>query len=220
MSWLSDNWKRVINPIGPEIEKKIKSDVERWDIGGKRAAERAATEMEARARAVVDEMPTYEIAPEAQQLQELTAQRASDLRTTGADIESLAGSRAGMSQYGGALDMREAMRESTGAAIGDITQLGGSGVSSMGAAARMASSNIGALRDIASQNQMFRDQAQRDYLQSLRERVGLEGQATGLEAQGLQTMISEKDKVYQSDLEKARAQQQLEITLAGNALAQ
>jgi len=223
MSWLKDNWEKAFDYMSPEQGDKLRNKLESTDIKGYLQKKKFQIAMaqggDAKARAIAAATPIYSITPEAEQLQGLFSDRASELRDTGADIESMANARSGMSQYGGALDQRQVLRDTTRSGVRDITNIGGSSASVLGSVAGLEAQNVSAMRDIAAQNQMFRDQAQRDYLQSLNERVGLEAQATGMEAQGLQSMISEKDKVYQSKLDRIKQVQQTEITLAGNTLA-
>jgi hypothetical protein len=169
-------------------------------------------------RNLVATTPIYTPPEEVAQLQQLYSQQATDLRSTGQEITDIASARAGQSLYGGGA-VREDIRRSTAAGVQDLQTVAGSSASFLGGISQLGQSNIQSQRNIAMQNAQFRDQAQRDYLQSLRERAGLEAQATGMETTGLQVGISEADKVYQSELERMRAMQQLEITLAGNELA-
>jgi hypothetical protein len=159
----------------------------------------------------------YEPPEELAQLQQLYSETAGGLRETGQEIQDIAQSRAGMYSYG-AGRYKQALREGAASTISDVTRVGGANVSSQAIAGKLGVQQMQGMRDIAMQNQLFRDQASSDYMQSLQERIGIEQQASQFDVAGLQAGISEADKVYQSKLDRVRMWQQLEITLAGNVL--
>ena len=169
-------------------------------------------------RADVESTPVYQPPEEVNQLQQLYSQSAASLRESGQNVQDISQARAGQASYGGGR-YQQALRQGSRAAVSDVTMAGGGNISTQGAITQIGAQGMQSMRDIAVQNQQFRDQAGRDYMQSLQERIGIEQQATGIEMAGLQVGISESDKVYQSELEKARMGQQLEITLAGASLA-
>lgn len=162
--------------------------------------------------------PAYTPPEEVSALENLYSTQAQNLRDTGENITDISRAKSSQFMYGGG-EAQRGVRGATSAAVGDIQAAAGSSASFLGAISQLGQSNVQSMRNIAMQNQAFRDQSQRDYMQSLSERLSMESQAVGLESQGLQVGITESDKVYQSELERARASQQLEIVLAGNELA-
>lgn len=194
-----------------------------WISGwtGKRGADEKKAEYEQSMEdliASVAEEEVYQSPAEVAELQKLYSTQASELRTTGQEVASVAESKANQFSYGAGA-ARQDVRSTTASAVQDLTTASGTSSSYLGALTQLGVSNTQSMRDLAVQNQQYRDQSQRDYLQALREKAGLESQAVSLEAQGLQVGISEADKVYESELERTRMLQNLEIALAGNKLA-
>lgn len=145
---------------------------------------------------------TYQIAPEAYQLQDMLTSQAEN-------IEGIAGMRAGMSEAPGSAIQRENIRQMMESASRDIIESGGSNASALGAIGNMRAQEMGALRDLAVQGQEYRDQAKREYLQALQT-------SAGMQAQGLGVMMDERGKVFESELDKQRTLEQFMLTDLGN----
>lgn len=180
---------------------------------------RRSSQMEAMLLQSLQGAPTYQAPEEALQFQELMAEQATGLREYGQKIEDVASSRAGMAEAPGAAIQRENVQQMMQSASQDIIQAGGASASTLGAISQMRTQEMSALRDIAVQGQQFKDQAQRDYMQALMQSAGIGTQAAQLEGTGLQMMIGEKGKVFESELDKTRTMQQFQITQLGNQWA-
>lgn len=175
----------------------------------KRAAETAIKDSEYKSNLLKQQLldsinseKTYQIAPEAYQLQDMLTSQAED-------IEGIASMRAGMSEAPGVSIQRENIRQMMESAARDIIESGGSNASALGAIGNMRAQEMGALRDLAVQGQEYRDQAKREYLQALQT-------SAGMQAQGLGVMIDEKSKVFESELDKQRTLEQFMLTDLGN----
>jgi len=185
----------------------------------KQQAEARSAQMEAMLLQSLQGAPTYQTPEEALRFQELTAESAAGIRGYGQKIEDIASSRAGMTEAPGSAIQRENVRQMMESASRDIIEAGGSSAATLGAITQARTQEMGALRDIAVQGQQFKDQAQRDYTQALMQSAGLGAQATQIEGTGLQMMIGEKGKVYESELDKLRTMQQFQMTQLGNEQA-
>ena len=150
--------------------------------------------------------PTYTPPEEVAQLQELLTSR-------GQQIEDIAEMRTGMAEAPGAGIQREQIRQMTESAAQDIIETGGASASALGAIAQTRASELSSLRDLAVQGQQYRDQARRDYMQAL-------GESAGLQATGLQSTIGQKEKVFESELDKLRNIQQFQMGQIGNLYTQ
>jgi hypothetical protein len=167
---------------------------------------------------LLESTPTYKIPEEAIALQKLYSETAEGIRGVGEEQQDIYGARAGQYMYGTG-EAREGIREATRYGVQDIQNVAGSSASFLGAISQLNQQSVNALRELAIQNQQYRDVAQRDYMQSIQDRISLESQATELEMSGMQNMIDEKYKVYQSELDKIRMKQQYAIVKGGNVLA-
>lgn len=168
----------------------------------------------------------YQTPEEALRLQELASQSAERLRgmsDIGQKAVDIAEFQAGLSQAPGATQAREDISGSTAQAIQSIIQAGGSNAAALGAISDVNRNQMEQLRQVAAQGEQYQSQARRDLQSALMGQAsleaGLEGQALGAETLGLQTMIGERGKEYESYLDKLRTQQQFQLTELGNAYA-
>lgn len=159
----------------------------------------------------IEGLPTYEISPEAEQRLKLLQEAGVGLTETAEEATDIARMRAGAAEAPGAGIAREDIRQSTAGQIQAIQEMGG-GASALGAVSEVGLTEQKALRDLARTTLAYRSQAESDLMSAVRSEAGIKAQAAGLEAQGLEGMIAEKDKVYQSELDKALTGVQFDIT--------
>lgn len=213
MSWLSNNWKRAFNPIGPEIENKLRSDFERWDISGKRAKAQNAAAIEAQQTDIeqsITDLPEYEISDEAKQRLALLQEAGAGLVEGAEEQTDLARMRAGMIEGPGAAQSRRDIEASTAGQVQAIQNIGGAGA--LGAATQVGLGEQAAYEDLIASNLMAKEQGESALMNALQTKAGMRREAAGLEAQGLEGMIAEKDKVFQSQLQKAQTGLQYDIS--------
>ena len=168
----------------------------------------------------------YKTPEEALRIQQLAEESAANLRGVkeiGQKAVGIAEFQAGLSQVPGEMQAREDIKGSTAQAIQSIIESGGGNAAALGAIADVNRNQMESLRQLSAQNQQYRAQATRDLQSSLMGQAsleaGIESQALGAETMGLQTLIGEKGKEYESYLDKLRTQQQYDITEIGNAYA-
>lgn len=169
----------------------------------------------------------YETPEEALKIQELSEASASQLRSIadiGQEAVDIAEFQAGLSEAPGAIQAREDIRASSATATQNIVEAGGGGAAALGAIADVNRGQMEQLRQLSASNQQYRSQALQNLQSSLMGQAQLEASvesaALGAENYGLQTMIGEKGKEYQSYLDKLRLQQQYDITQLGNLYAE
>ena len=216
MGFLKDNWKRAFNPLAPELEKKIKTDIDRWDLSGKRKrANELATQQESYAgiEEKISNIPTYQVSPEAQRRLELLQQSGSDLTQSAQEVTDIARMRAGMMEAPGSGQALSDIRQSTASQTRAIQEAGGQGF--LGTLQDIQLGERQALKDYATTGLAYKSGAETDLMRALRGQSQAEAQAAQLESQALEGMISEKDKVYQSELMKAQTGLQYDITKLG-----
>ncbi len=156
-------------------------------------------------------MSVYNISDEAQQRLDLLQSGAADLRESGQEMTDIARAQAGSYMAPGSGDALEGIQESSSRQAQAITEMGGS-PSSIGAISKVGLGEQQALRSFAKSNLAYRSEAETGLMNALRSQSQLEGQAASLESQGLEGMIAEKDKVYQSQLNKDLTSLQFDIT--------
>ena len=168
----------------------------------------------------------YETPEEAYRIQELSEKSAKNLRgisEIGQQAVDIAEAQAGASQAPGAIQAREDIRQSTAGAVQNIIESGGGGAAALGAISDVNRGEMESLRQLSAANQQYMAQAKKDLQSTLMGQAsleaGLEGQALAAETTGLQTILGEKGKEYQSYLDKLRTQQQFDIVNLGNLYA-
>lgn len=170
--------------------------------------------------------PTYQIPEEAKQLLALYqnyGQQLEGLKGYGEEATGIAKAQTGAIMPGMGI-ASEMLKGSTAGTVQNIVEAGGGGAGSLRAIAQAGQSELNAMRDLAIQNQQYRQQAESEYRQSLLSQAGLEssllGQSANMQAAGLGMMIGEKGKQYQSELDKTRNLQQFDIVQLGNKIAE
>lgn len=200
--------------IGSQIVKKRKAEQE---IGATTSAIRES----------ISETPTYEIPAETQQLLELYQQTGAQLEGLtglGQEATDIAKLQASMAEAPGMGIAREQIKGSTAGTVQNVLEAGGGSANVLAAVAQAGQNELNVMRDLAVQNQQFKQQATDEYRQALMSQAGLESslltQSAALQGQGLEAMIGQRGMVYQSELEKARTLQQFDITQLGNLMAE
>lgn len=193
----------------------------------KKEAESQITGLTQDIRSQIESTPTYQIPEETQQLLDLyktTGEQLQGLSSLGKEATSIAKAESGASEMPGTALARRQIEAGTAGTVQNIVEAGGGSTASLGAIAQAGQNELNAMRDLAFQNQQFKQQASDEYKQALMNQAGLESsllsQSANLQAAGLQTMIGQKGLQYQSELDKARTLQQFDITQLGNLMAQ
>lgn len=162
----------------------------------------------------IADLQTYEISPEAEQRLKLLDQSGVDLREAGQEQTDIARSQAGVVEAPGSSQALKDIRASTAGQIQNIQQMGG-GAGSLGAISQVGLTEQKAMKDFAKSNLAYRSQAETGLMSALRNQSQLEQQAAMLDAQGIEGMIAEKDKVFQSQQNKELTSMQFDITKLG-----
>jgi len=166
---------------------------------------------------------TYQTPEEAYKIQELAKDSAEKLRgisEIGQKSVDIAEAQSGMSQAPGTLQAKEDIKNTASQYVQNIIESGGGSASALGAIADVNRGEMESLRQISASNQQYRSQALKELQSSLMNQAsleyGLESQALESETYGLQNMLGEKTKEYNSYLDKIRTQQQFDITNLSN----
>ena len=163
----------------------------------------------------------YRISEETKQIVEGYKEGADIVRGQGEEMLDVAEAGRGMVETPGAGLGREAMEESTAAAVSSAQMAGGASVGALGAVAGIQAETVSGMRDQAIQTQMFRDQKEKEYRQALMDRGGSEVAALQMEAQGMQEMLRAKEQQYQVNiLDPFYAEQQADLQRATAEAAQ
>jgi hypothetical protein len=214
----------ILAALDPNL-KKI-SQVTGVPLSKKQVAEQQISQKEKALRKSIQETPTYQIPQETQQLLDLyqtQGAKLEDLAGLGQEATNIAKAQTSMVEAPGLGIARDQIQAGTAGTVQNIIEAGGGSASSLEAIAQAGQNELNAMRDLAITNQQYKQQASDEYQQALMNQAGLEssllGQSTALQAAGLQTMIGQKGLVYQSELDKQRTLQQLDITQLGNLVA-
>lgn len=162
----------------------------------------------------VSDLQTYEVSDEANQRLALLEQGAADLRESGQEGTDIARVQAGMVQAPGSGQALKDIQSSTSGQVQAVQQMGGS-ASGLGAISQIGLNQSQAMKDFAKSNLAYKSQSETGLMNALRNQTQMESQAASLESQGLEGMIAEKDKVYQSQLNKDLTGLQFDITKLG-----
>jgi len=162
----------------------------------------------------IADLQTYQVSPESEQRLALLEQGAVDLREVGQESTDIARMQAGMTQAPGSSQALKDIQASTSGQVQAIQQMGGS-ASGLGAISQVGLNQSQAMKDFAKSNLAYKSQSETALMNALRNQAQMEAQAAGLESQGLEGMIAEKDKVYQSQLNQDLTGLQFDITKLG-----
>lgn len=158
----------------------------------------------------IEGLQEYEISPEAKQRMELLQQAGEGMVSGAEEATDIARMRAGMVEAPGAGQGRKDIQGATSGQIQAIQEIGGAGA--LGAATRVGLGQESAYEDLVRSNMAYKEESESALMGALQTEAGIRTQAAGLEAQALEGMISEKDKVYQSQLNKAQTGLQFDIS--------
>lgn len=166
----------------------------------------------------INQLPIYDIPTEALdylKMLEQASQQLGDIKEKSSGLYGeavdIAKSQSAIQEAPGASIARDDIKQSTAQQIQNIKEAGGSGVGVIGAISNVGLSEQDALRDLAKQSALYKSQAARNLQGALSGQAGFEanvgssilGQQASLEGAGLQTMIGEKGKVFDSNLNKS-----------------
>lgn len=157
----------------------------------------------------------YRVSEETQQIYEKSQESADIIRSQAEEATKAAEIQRGMVEAPGSGLRREAAEESTAAAVAQTQQAGGASASALGAIANIQSGDISSMRDAAIQTQVFRDQAEKEYMQALQDQGGAEVSAMQTEIGGLQALGAAKEQQYQTNIvDPFYARQEAELAMA------
>lgn len=201
-----------------------------WGISDTLKEAESESEISAKQSALEESLASqelYQTSEEALKIQELSEASAAKLRSiaeTGQEAVDIAEFQAGLSEAPGAIQAREDVRASSAEATQNIIEAGGGGAAALGAIADVNRSQMDQLRQISASTQQYRSEALQNLQSSLMGQAQLEASvesaALSAETTGLQTIVSEKEKEYESYLDKLRTQQQYDITQLSNLYSQ
>lgn len=167
-------------------------------------------------------IPTYQIPEEAQQYLDLLNQTGEDLGKSKDIYNSavdIARTQASMGDAPGASQARQDINQSTASQVQNIMEAGGGGVDALGAISQVGLNEQQALRDLAKTNTQYQAQAKQNLQGALMGQAGFESgliqQQAALKGAGLQTMLGEKNKVFQSNLDKYLTMTDYELAQLG-----
>jgi hypothetical protein len=204
-TWLNRNSGRVVGFAGGGLlggllggsmdqEKRQQQDIS----GQKKALEES-----------LKNIPEYEIPQEATDYLKMLEQTSSELGKTGdiyQESVDIARIKAGMGEAPGSAMARQDIQSSTAQQIQNIKEAGGGGVGALGAIANVGMNEQEALRDLAKTNVAYKESASQGLQSALMGQAGFNSnllqQQASLKGAGLQTMIGEKGKVQESELNK------------------
>lgn len=174
------------------------------------AAGRESSKQQADIRERIEGISEYEISPEAKQRMELLQEAGQGMVSGAEEATDIAQMRAGMVEAPGAGQGARDIRGATAGQVQAIQQIGGAGA--LGAATQVGLGQESAYEDLTRSNMAYKEQSESALMGALQTEAGIRTQAAGLESQALEGMISEKDKVYQSQLNKAQTGLQFDIS--------
>lgn len=158
----------------------------------------------------ISDIPAYEISPEAEQRLKLLQEAGTGITEAAGEAVDISRMQAGAVEAPGAAAAREDIQRSTSGQVSALQEMGGAGF--LGAISQVGLGRQEARKEFAMSNLAYKSQAETGLMSALRNQAQAEQQASMLEAQGLEGMIAEKDKVYQSELAKAQTGLQFDIT--------
>jgi len=142
----------------------------------------------------------YEISPEAQQRLAALEESGETMKGLTGEATDIARARTGQ-EAPGAQIARGDIRQAVAGKMSAIQQIGGAGA--LGAITEAGLEEQGALRGLAKENLEYKAQASKDLSNALMAEAQTGAQATQMGAAGLQGMVQERGKVYESQLNKA-----------------
>lgn len=195
------------------ISDKSKSTTQEYvdKYGLKKAAALSAGLSQGSIAAQIETLPEYEISQEAKDRLALLEESAAGLEESAAEQTSVAKSRAGMFMAPGTAQTSQDIERATASQVGALQQMGGSGFLSN--ITKVGQTEEQAYENLIRNNMAYKEQSEQALMNAMSTEAGMKMQAAGLRSQGLEGMIQEKDKVFQSKLNKAQTGIQAELTM-------
>jgi len=145
-------------------------------------------------------LPDYEISPEAIQKLEALQQSGETMKGLAGEATDIAQARTSQDAPGMAIEKGD-IRQAVAGKMSAIQQIGGAG--SLDAIVKTGAQEQGVLRGLNRENLAYKAQAQKDLSNALISEAQIGSQAAQMGAAGLQGMVQERGKVYESQLNKA-----------------
>lgn len=186
---------RLLNSVFGKEARQMQEHVK---IGHEKVQE--AIDRKNALRERIENMPAYQMAPETQQQLEMLQEKSGEMITGAEEATDIARMQAGMVEAPGQGQAREDIRQSTAAQAQAMGQMGGAGF--LGGITKLGLQEDQAYADLAQSNILYKDQAEQNLTGALQTEAGIRTQAAGLEAQGLQIKAGEREKEYQSELNR------------------
>lgn len=191
----------------------FRKTVERWDLKGERSNAQAQEVRDAESAAIsekIADLPQYKISDEANQRLALLEQAGVDIESAAQEQTDVARMKSGQIEGPGASQALRDIRSSTSGQVGALQDMGGSGF--LSSITQVGLNERNAMKDYTMGNLGYRAQSESDLMSALRNQTQAQSQSSMLQAQGLEGMISERDKAYQSELSQAQTGLQYDIT--------
>jgi hypothetical protein len=191
-------------------------------VSGLRSAKRkedARAQALDRVKSILKQTPAYQSPEEVAMMQNITTAGADRMRGISDEMIRVAQAQQ-RSGLPGEEIQRNQIRQYAQSAVDDFIETGGASSSAMEAIVRTRENEAQNMLQLAEQANARDASTQQQYLSTLMGAAGIQSTATGMEAAGLQTGISEAAKQYQSKLEQTQPLQQFAITTYGNRAAQ
>lgn len=175
----------------------------------KMAPERAIEQSKQDITTQIENLPEYQISQEAKDRLSLLQESATNLEQQASEQTDVAKSRAGMYMAPGTGAASQDIEKATASQVGALQQMGGSNFLSN--ITKVGQSEQQAYDELIKNNITYQEQSDQALMNALSTEAGMKMQAAGLKAQGLEGMIQERDKSFQSQLSKAQTGLQYDI---------
>lgn len=224
-TWAMSN---VLNPLNALRDPYLKPGEKILALGGlgglftnkrreRMEADQAADAAKYQAiRNKVDQLPGYQMAPEAQEKLALLQDTSKDVSELGQEITDIASNKLSKENPEAAID-RKLIANNNAEMLQAIQESGVNGSAVISAGKQTQSEYAG----LSKKNLAYRMQAEQDLMNAKNNQAQLEMSGAQMEAEGLTGIISEKGKIYQSNLNKALTGFEMDLTrLTGQQMQQ
>lgn len=148
----------------------------------------------------VEDLPTYQVSSEAEENLQRMQETSGELSDIGQEISDIATKKTSQAEMEEAQIQRENIKQASAGRLQAIQESGSE--QSLDAIAKSGSIGQQQLRDLNKKQTAYRFQAENDLMNAKINQASLEAAGGQLEAGALSGIVSEKGKVYQSELNK------------------
>lgn len=205
--------EKIINVIDPTLGSFVTGKKRRERMEAARAEE-AAKYQEVRNK--VDQLPEYQVSPEAKEKLALLQETSKDISQIGQEVTDIASRKLSGESPEATID-RKLITNNNAEMLQAIQESGAGGGAIVNAGKQTQSEYSG----LSRKNLAYRMQAEQDLVSAKNNQAQLGVSGAQMKAEGLSGIISEQGKVYQSSLDKALTGIEMDITrLTGNQMQQ